>query len=113
MLWLFYTSNVLEDLIFNFQGTVKSFLPLRERTLHLFPVGGAFYQGVFEKNKNFFENKKAACSQMNRRQKRSYIVKGNKKKQAYHFPVICLLVVLDKDFDSHVIPLVFPQVLTD
>ena len=33
--------------------------------------------------------------------------------QAYYFSVICLLVVLDKDFDSHVIPLVFPQVLTD
>ena len=31
----------------------------------------------------------------------------------YYFSVICLLVVLDKDFDSHVIPLVFPQVLTD
>ena len=30
-----------------------------------------------------------------------------------YFSVICLLVVLDKDFDSHVIPLVFPQVLTD
>ena len=56
--WLFYTSNVLEDLIFNFQGTVKSFLPLRERTLHLFPVGGAFYQGVFEKIKIFFKTKK-------------------------------------------------------
>ena len=48
--WLFYTSNVLEDLIFNFQGTVKCLLlPLWEEPLHLFPVGEVDLGDVFEK----------------------------------------------------------------
>ena len=58
--WLFYTSNVLEDLIFNFLGTVKCLLPLWEEPLHLFPVGEVDLGGVFEKKlKNFLRSKKS------------------------------------------------------
>ena len=74
--------------------------------------GKTSVSGDLRKNYKILKKQKAACSLLNRRHEMIYIIKG-KKKQAYYFSVICLLVVLDKDFDSHVIPLVFPQVLTD
>ena len=53
--WLFYTSNVLEDLIFNFQGTLKRFPPSGGEPLHLLPLRSAFrtpkIKKYFQKNK--------------------------------------------------------------
>ena len=78
--WLFYTSNVLEDLIFNFQGTVKQFSPRRRSNPFTYSHWERpFGESVCKKNEKFFRNKKAACSLLNKRHEITYIIKENKK----------------------------------